>query len=66
MKIIFLNLELLYEAKNIPLVLPSSPIQIWGKSGKGFVSYDRKPEQTKRAYTIHINYVDAFYANFHF
>ena len=29
------------QAKNIPVVLPSSPIQIWGKSVQGFMSYDQ-------------------------
>ena len=27
--------------KNNPLVPPSSPIQVWGKSVKGFMSFDR-------------------------
>jgi len=40
--------------KNIPMVLPSSPIKIWGESVKGIISYDRTYKQTNRDhYTIH-------------
>ncbi len=34
------NLKLQNQAKNIPLVLPSSPIERWGKSIQGFMRYD--------------------------
>ena len=43
-----LNLESQNQAKNISIGLPSSPIQIWGKSIQGFLSYDRTNKQTKR------------------
>ena len=33
------------QAKNIPVVLPSSPIKIWGKSVQWFLSYDRSYKQ---------------------
>ena len=36
-----LSLECLNQAKKNPSVLPSSPIQIWGKSVPGFMNYDR-------------------------
>ena len=35
------------QAKNIPVVLPSSPIKIWDKSVKGFMSYDQINNQTE-------------------
>ena len=34
------------QAKNIPVVLPSSTIKIWVKLAKEFMSYDRKYKQT--------------------
>ena len=37
-KVNMLNLELFNQTENIPMVLRSSPIQIWGKSVKGFIS----------------------------
>ena len=40
-----LNLEFLNQAKNVPVVLPSSPIKIQGKSANGFISYDRTDKQ---------------------
>ena len=48
MKVDPLNLETQNQAKNIPVVLPSSPIKIWDKSAKGFPSYDRTNKQTPR------------------
>ena len=36
--------------KNIPMVLPGSPIKIWGKLVKGFMSYDRTYKQSNRDY----------------
>ena len=43
-----LNQESQSQAKNIPVVLPSSPIKIRGKSVKGFLSYDRTNKQPDR------------------
>ena len=40
------SLESSTQAKKNPLVLPSFPIKIWGKSVKGFISYDRTSKQT--------------------
>ena len=53
------RLNLFYQAKSIPLVLPSYPIQIWGKSVKGFLSYDRtyKFEQTNIQTEITFYYI---------
>ena len=42
-----LNLESQSQTKNIPLVLPSFPVKIWGKSVKGFLSFDRTRRQTE-------------------
>ena len=39
-----LNLESQNQAENIPLLLPSSPIKVWGRSVKGFLSYDTNKE----------------------
>ena len=36
-----LNLEYQNQAKNIPVVLSSFPIKIWGKLDMGFLSYDQ-------------------------
>ena len=41
LKVDILNLEFQNQAKNIPVVLPRSPIKIWGKSVQGLLSYDR-------------------------
>ena len=46
-KVNLLNFKLSNQAKNIPGVLPSSPIQIWSKSVKVFMDYDL----TNRDYT---------------
>ena len=45
-KVDSLNLESQNQAKNISVDLPSSPIKIWGKSVKRFLSYDRTNKQT--------------------
>ena len=42
------NLEFLIQDKNLPIVIPSSQIKIWGKSVKGFMSYDRTKKQTDK------------------
>ena len=42
-----LNLESQNKAKNIPVILSSLPIKIWGKSVQGFLSYDRTHKQTE-------------------
>ena len=39
-------LESQNQALNIPVVLPSFKIKIWGKLVKGFMSYDRTYKQT--------------------
>ena len=44
-----LNLEFQNQAMNIPVVLPSSSIHIWGKLVKGFLSYDQTCKQTEIA-----------------
>ena len=36
-----LNLESQNQAKNIPVVISSFPIKIWGKLVMGFLSYDQ-------------------------
>ena len=43
-----LKLKLWNRVKNIPLVLPSFLIKIWGKSVKGFMFYDRAHKQNDR------------------
>ena len=43
-----INLEFLNHAKNIPVILRSSPIKIWGKLVKGFITYDRTYKPTDR------------------
>ena len=47
-----LNLEFKKKVKNIPVDLPSYPIKIWGKSVKGFLSYDLTNKQTNRDYNF--------------
>ena len=49
-KVSHLNLESQNYFKNIPVVLPSTLIKIWGKSVKRFLSYDRTYKQTNRDY----------------
>ena len=39
---------MLNQAKNIPVVLSSSPIKIRSKSVKGFMIYDRRYKQTDK------------------
>lgn len=41
--------------KNIPVVLPSYPIKIWGKSVKTFLGYSRTYKQTDITYQLYIN-----------
>ena len=45
-----LNLVSQNQAKNIPVVLPSFPIEIWGKSVEWFMNYERISKQTNRDY----------------
>ena len=45
-----LALELVNQAKNIPVVLPCSPIKIWGKSVKRFLCYYQLNKQTNKDY----------------
>ena len=52
-----LNLDSQNQANNIPVVLPSFPIEI-GKSVRGFMSYDRIYEQTNRADNFMYIYID--------
>ena len=40
--------ELLNQAKNVPVVLQNSPVNIWAKWVTGFLSYDQTYEQLKR------------------
>ena len=46
------NLESINPAKNITVGLQSSPTKIWGKSVKGFLSYDRTNIQTNINYNF--------------
>ena len=48
------NKELLNHAKNLPVVLTSSSVKIWGKSLKGFQSYDQTYKQTTEFNTLYI------------
>ena len=48
------NWELCKQTKNIPVVLPSFPIKTWGKSIKGFMSYDQTYKQTYWYFFIYI------------
>jgi len=41
-----IKLESQNQAKNIPVVLSSSPIKIWGKTVKVFMTYDWTYKQT--------------------
>ena len=43
-----LNFESENQVKNISVALSSSQIKIWGKSVKGFMSYDRTHKQTNK------------------
>ena len=45
-----LNLDFLYQAKNIPVDLPGSPMKTLDKSLEGLQSYDRIYKQTNRDY----------------
>ena len=45
-------------AKNIPVVLPSSPLKILEKSVKGFMSYDRTSKQTDRQTELTTLYIE--------
>ena len=56
-----LNLDSQSQANNIPLVVPSSPIKIWGKSVLRFIRYDRAYKQTNRDYNF--IYWDIFYVH---
>ena len=47
-----LNLKSQNQTKNIPVVLPSYPIKIWGKSILEFLSYDLTNQQTNRDYNF--------------
>ena len=49
-----LNLEFSNQAKYISVGLPSSPINIWGKSVKGFKSYDRTSNKQTEITTLYI------------
>ena len=49
-----LILQFLNIAKNIPVVLQSSPIKIWGKSVKGFLTYDETYKETNSDSTLNI------------
>ena len=48
-----LNFSSQKQTKNISVVLPSSPIKIWGKSVKRFLSYDRTCIKTFRLIDVH-------------
>ena len=56
-KVDLLNLKLLNQAKNIPVVHPGSSINIWGKSVKGFMSYDQTYKQKNRDYYFIFIYI---------
>ena len=43
--------------------LPDSPIKIWGKSVKGFLSYDRKNKQTNIDYNFIYRYTQYIFMN---
>ena len=45
-----LHLDSKHQVKNISMALPSYSIKIWGKSVKGFLSYDRKNKQRLQLY----------------
>ena len=47
-----LNLDSQTQAKYILVFLSSSPIEFWGKSVKGFLSYDGTNKQTDRDYNF--------------
>ena len=47
-----LNIKSQNQAENIPVVLPCSPIKIWGKSVKVLLSYDRTYKQTNEEYNF--------------
>ena len=42
-----LNIESENQAKHIPVILPSLPTKILGKSVQGFLSHDRTSKQTE-------------------